>query len=209
MQENKILYHYTTTDIACNILLSKRLKLSRYDNLNDEFELQPIKIHGANQRDSWNETMDNFSKNKGFVSFSNNHMHPVMWGQYSEKGKGICLGFEVKNTVQMNYIDNLIDFPKDKIDFTEKFIEKASRTKFRDWEYEEEYRLEKQIEEENPSSWFVPFSDELNLKEVHLGVKNNLDLNTFRRNMEKLYSDIHVIKVGRASRSFRLLKGKK
>ena len=132
-------YHFTTCEIAKLILQGKRLKLSDIRNLNDPFDFHVFKHRNEVDLGAWNNTINQLAPKFGTISFSANNTNPVQWSHYAESHKGICLGFDVITSAlkKVRYFSNRIKFP---LRPKEKDIMKAFITKYKHWQYEEEYR---------------------------------------------------------------------
>src|SRR5271166_525163 len=74
----------------------------------------------------------------------------MIWAHYSDKHKGLCLGFEIPSEVEraqtrkVDYISTPLSFPTDflLLDTQQQLpmAEKMIFTKYRNWEYEHEIR---------------------------------------------------------------------
>jgi Protein of unknown function (DUF2971) len=103
----------------------------------------------------------------------------LIWAHYSDKHKGLCLGFETPpevakaQTRAVTYIPAALTFPRDIFTLDEAkqqtVAEEMIFTKFVDWQYEREIRTWLDREEE-----FFDFCQQLQLVEVIIGTKSGL-----------------------------------
>jgi len=94
----KYLYHYTSFESFVKIWNNKTLKFSIVTNLNDILESN-YSVFGHNLGDI--ELMDRFLERRksykqislcmDFDSYTKGCMSPMMWGQYANKGNGVCI----------------------------------------------------------------------------------------------------------------------
>jgi hypothetical protein len=71
------------------------LKLSRIYDLNDPFELTPFDLTDAGIREAFLKTRDEVGEERGLLCFSSGWSDPVIWAHYSDRHRGLCLGFEI------------------------------------------------------------------------------------------------------------------
>lgn len=87
------------------------------------------------------------------------------------------------------------------------YVDKIIKTKFKHWEYEEEVRLHYGLDEgaEEGGLYFMPFSSELELKEVVLGHSCPVPIAQVRELVNTLHPKAKVIKACLAHDSFRVV----
>jgi Protein of unknown function (DUF2971) len=88
-------YHMMTTHWAIVALTDSRLKVSRFGDLNDPFELMAINCHTPESRRSSRRFREDFGSSTGLLCFGRDWSSPVMWSHYGDKHRGICLGFDL------------------------------------------------------------------------------------------------------------------
>jgi Protein of unknown function (DUF2971) len=105
----------------------------------------------------------------------------VIWAHYSDKHRGLCLGFEIPEMKEdpksdagyVRYVQHLSPFPLNFDDMPESehdsFGRSALFTKHKDWAYEKEIRVWDHLENEDEGLYFVPFGESLRLAEVVIG----------------------------------------
>jgi len=168
-----MVYHYISAEYGLEGIRKRRLKIARIMELNDPFEFIGVNLKDRKFRKAIRQTKQEVSKSKGILCFSKTWRNPVLWSHYADKHKGLCLGFEVKNNLlgKVDYVDSRLSVPTE---FNEEFMKKLLFTKFRHWEYEQEYRIYVQLEEEEGGMYFAEYSDELRLKKVIVGDQSSV-----------------------------------
>src|ERR1700722_1039161 len=136
-------------------LNEKRLKLSRIFDLNDPFELTPFNLTDDDIRDAFFKTRDDVAKERGLLCFSSGWNDPVIWAHYSDKHRGLCLGFEIPELKvdaendecgKVDYVGMPLPFPRAVFEEPEgsasyEVVRRILFTKFKHWEYEQEIRM--------------------------------------------------------------------
>ncbi len=75
------MYYYLTSSIhAINNIALNRIKISRFNNVNDPFELLSVNLNNIDEREYFRKIKNDINKEFGFISFSNKWENPVMWG---------------------------------------------------------------------------------------------------------------------------------
>lgn len=165
--KTKFFYHYTSMCNAVSILISKELRLSKLDRLNDINERVRITFGGKNFGEDVKTELEKYAqlsltmdgKRPGYAI-------PALWGHYGDKGEGACLVFS-KNVI----LDNIPDDAHSGIihymgeyygdmsssiicddnvaeNFFKNNIGNIFFYKTKDWEYEQEFRIVRRIEDE-------------------------------------------------------------
>ncbi|UWR04243.1 DUF2971 domain-containing protein [Ruegeria conchae] len=217
MSEPKRLYYFTGPDHALDNVVRRRLKLSFPNEVNDIFEMKPFDF-GDNReaRIGWGQTIDRFSQERGFISFSSEWCLPTMWGHYARNHKVVCFGFDVSGDVnQMDYTDCFVKFDPEVLkdfDALEQFVAYARDTKSKHWEYENEWRAyveltseEKELKARGANLFFHPFGDELRLREIIIGANSNLTSTQFRTAL-KGYAGVKVKTARPSFRGFKIVE---
>ncbi len=173
------LYYFTKLATAKIILAERRLKLSRFGELNDLFELLGAsvgdklarRVFASILRRHWNDTL-------GLICFSESWQSPLMWAHYAERHYGVCLAFDVRDDLakQVRYepsrLVNLLDGTKASAGLDEAKLEAVLLTKFREWSYEREWRVMARLEEQEPNGYYyVDFATEMSLRGVIAGAR--------------------------------------
>lgn len=104
------IYHYTSFDSFVKIWLSQKILLGSIENVNDFLEYKHT-VEVCNPcclplTEAFNDVRASFRQ----ISFTldddqmEGFKNPMMWGQYANKGKGVCIEFDF-NKLFLNYKD--------------------------------------------------------------------------------------------------------
>ena len=167
-------YHLLSLKYALDDMKHHRLKVARFEDLNDPFELLSVELSDRETRRHFNAWRKNTMAQYGLLCFSRSWRSPVPWSHYADKHRGICLGFDVPDRLlqEVTYLEtraplaNLLQQGASSDQPGPLF-----HTKFAHWRYEDEIRrivrLDQAIEQDGRQFW--PFGTELHLKEVIAG----------------------------------------
>jgi hypothetical protein len=140
-------YHFLNTNFAISNLSLKRLKISRFSQLNDPFELLAADLLDPSDQAALANFKDTLDKSTGMICFSSAWSTPLLWGHYADKHSGIVLGFDIPENLlaKVKYTANRtkieFDTQKNQIINGNAVMDRILRTKFLDWKYEDEYRM--------------------------------------------------------------------
>ena len=203
-------YKFLNQKYGLKSLYERRLRRTRINELNDPFELRPYDLTNANNRWAFFATRDYIAQRFGLLCFSSEWSDSVIWAHYSDKHRGLCLGFEIPSDVErpktqkVEYIAHPLPFPNDFLDLELQdqlpMIEKMMYTKYRYWEYEKEIRTWTDLEEE-----FFDFCDELRLAEVIIGAESKLAESEITRALGSLAGQVSVKKARASYSAFQIL----
>jgi hypothetical protein len=182
------LYHLTSADFAISNIALGRLKVARFSDANDPFELIALNLRERRDRNVLRDFKDAYDSHTGLLCFSANWVNPVLWSHYGAKHRGICLGFDLKRSraQRVRYKDKRLlselNNKGDPLSLDAKLQEALLCTKFGHWQYEEEYRVFVKLEDaiQEGRLHFCHFDDDLRLVEVILGPQCNLSLDAVR-----------------------------
>ncbi len=171
------LYYMTTAMWAEVILTERRLKLSRFYEANDPFELNLIDSRDPSRR-KIAEMIENFhNKCTGMICFGTVWDNPMMWAHYADKHGGICLGIEVEDELvsTVNYTDEKIDvefgvhLPNHGLSV--ELLNKVLTTKSTAWQAEQERRVLAALETRDPNNglYYTDFGPQMQLRSVIIG----------------------------------------
>ncbi len=176
------LYYYTGKQWGLKALWEKRLKVARYPDVNDPFQLLPFDRRDKRLRAQLQARVDQLlSGPHGILCFSEDWRSILMWAQYGEKHTGLCLGFDVVRELAepVVYIDTPLREPA--LDRTQVLrgmsdavFEAALRCKYSGWRHEREWRLRVRLTEATDDLHYKEFDDSLHLREVIIGPRCNL-----------------------------------
>lgn len=171
------IYHLTSADHAISNIALARLKVARFSDLNDPFELISVNFRERKVRNIVREFKDAYNSHTGLLCFSADWTDPVLWSHYATKHRGICLGFNVpRNTVeQVQYEDQrpLAELSEEgsPLHISEELQRKLLCTKYKHWAYENEFRRFIPLQDARKEGLlhFAKFDHNLQLAEVILG----------------------------------------
>lgn len=161
------LYHYTSFESFVKIWLSQKILLGSIENVNDFMEYKhTVEVNNPcclPLTEAFNDVRMSFRQ----LSFTldddqmEGFKNPMMWGQYANKGRGVCMEFDF-NKLYLNYKDKSEVFDgfvcyKDKLPklppingiitrndirrYIHRNKEPIMFTKFTVWDSENEYRI--------------------------------------------------------------------
>jgi hypothetical protein len=211
-------YKFLDAHFGLKSLYERRLKISRIDELNDPFELLPYEHSDNNLRQAFLKTRDDVGSERGVVCFSLAWSDPVIWAHYSDKHRGLSLGFDIPEikkspeedeTMFVNYENKPMPFPNDYEGLTSEqssvVVQKVLSTKFENWKYEREIRVWLPLQNEEAGLHFLNFGEKLLLKEVILGAKCTLPTVGIERALGLSVSEVTVIKARAAHDAFQMV----
>ncbi len=197
-------YHFIDEEFGLKVLREKRLKISKIMELNDPFEFLGMELSNPEFRKAMKSTKKQLSKTKGILCFSKTWTNPVQWSHYANNHKGICLGFDIpKNSLaKVNYVNERLAHDGH---IDETLMTKFLTTKFSHWSYEQEYRAFLSLDEEEDGFYYLSFSENLNLRQVIIGVRSSVT----RAEVAKLVGKgVEAFKARVAFRSFKIVRNK-
>jgi hypothetical protein len=138
-------YYLTSAEYATSNVVFRRLKVARFSELNDPFELLAPTAAQKRSHLEIRKYRENFDVENGLLCFSSDWIDPVLWSHYGAQHHGICLGFNVPNAAlrNVNYQTDrmVIDTPTIVRGLNAAFADTILRTKFESWKYEKEKRM--------------------------------------------------------------------
>lgn len=204
------LYHILSAKFAKSDLLRKRLRISRFHELNDPFECYPFEsIHAIQSKGK-----EDITKVFGLLCFSSTYSDPAMWAHYGERHRGICLGFDVlePTILKVDYSITRLSSPMGSIPTLEEWVNKTVipfvSTKAKSWAYEKEFRLIKNLSEchQCDEYYFCPFSKTLLLREVILGYSFRGYHTRIQYLIDRIDSDISLFRMDLSKTKFEMVK---
>ena len=207
-------YYFTSEKYAIDDIERQRIKVSRFSELNDPFELLAADLLDPKHREAFGKFKKEVNDLAGIVCFSGSWGSPLLWGHYATKHTGVALGFDVSDemvsTVRYTSSRPKIEFDEieGKVVDGEKVLDKLIRTKFIDWKYENESRMFVRLDHSLSESgmYFVNFSSDLILREVILGMRCEVSIEKIRELDNLKLTNVKVIKAGMSVRNFKLIE---
>lgn len=212
---HKRLYRLTCEKWGIVTLREKRLKFSRFDECNDPFELLSAHLKDRDARRFYKELSAAVSERFGLLCFSETWRSPVMWAHYADKHKGLCLGFDVKEAAKVDYrperLKHVVDEAKSGACTVADLTKIALVTKFKEWEYEREWRCFHDLKDESPDldgNHFHTFDDQIALREVLIGHRCELTTEQIAEIIGTPEYDVHIIRARAAFQKFEVVRQK-
>jgi hypothetical protein len=208
-------YNFQTSVHALSNISLSRMKISRFSEVNDPFELLAINVGGRKDvRKHLKEWRTSLNKKEGLLCFSEAWKNPVLWSHYASRHRGICLGFDLSDAkaVRVNYetdrvVSNFDKVTPETFEITADMVDLLRKTKFKHWEYESEVRVFLSLSSYEPESgnYFFNFNGDLVLKEVILGPLCDIPIEKVKDTVSSLYQGVMVRKARLAFKWFEVV----
>lgn len=171
------LYHFVKAEFGLQAIRDRRLKISELGQLNDPFEFLGVALANRYDRKIMREWKESMAKEFGILCMSGSWQQPLLWSHYGDRHCGLCLGFDAADDsfVKVSYVSErpaLAAFGcRDIAELDDAAFLHMVYSKFDAWAYEDEYRSVCGLGERDEVSGlcFVPFSEQLILREVIVG----------------------------------------
>lgn len=202
-------FHLTSAEHGISNISLRRLKVTRFSEANDPFELSALNCHKREIRQLIGLFKSQNSKT-GLLCFSANWTNPLLWSHYANNHKGICLGFDLLRS-EVQCVVYKRKRPRLQPDADPAQVrDLLLRTKFIGWKYEQECRRfidlsNPQQAKEDGAHYFSPFNQGLCLREVILGERNDLSVDDIRTLTNAMNPGALVYKVRKERRGFRIV----
>ena len=92
-------YHLTSAEHAVGDIALRRLKVARFTEVNDPFELFALDCMKKERRLALKQFRELQNRHTGLLSFSKSWKNPVLWSHYAAGGRGIVLGFDIRRSL--------------------------------------------------------------------------------------------------------------
>jgi hypothetical protein len=211
----KRLYYLTGPDHAVSNIVFGRIKLSRFAELNDPFELLGSNFGHKETREAVRAHKAKINETYGLICLSEDWVDPVLWSHYAAKHRGMALGFDVNApiTKRVTYKTERLNkkIPPGTTEITESIADLLTYTKFESWKYEREWRILLPLEkgEKEGGLYFLNFGEELRLTEVILGPTCDIKIKKMREIVDQHHDGVTTFKARLADRSFRIISNGK
>lgn len=209
------LYYYTSKQFGMKSLWEQRLKVGKYEELNDPFELQAYQHIDADQRSLMRGLVQTLSKDSGVICFSKTWKSNLMWAHYADKHRGLCLGFDILDTERLTKIDYLRrrkEFPKaykdDLPSVAEDLVTTCLKVKSIEWKYEQEHRLRVSLQEKSDGIYYQKFGSTLSLRQVIVGARCTLSIRDVKEALGSPDVDVDISAVRPANTEFSMVANK-
>lgn len=207
------LYHFTTLEYGLLAIKNQRLKIARISQLNDPFEFLGWKLKDPEIRGKLSRWKAERDREFGILSFSRKWSHPLLWGHYADKHRGLALGFDVPEHDlfrPVRYLRSRLAPPSNQV-LNEAHLDELLLTKFSSWRYESEYRcfcdLKTSVSEGD--LFFEKFSDTFRLAEVIVGDRAAITREELRNALGDQSTHVTSFKARAAFGSFTVVRNRK
>ena len=182
-------YHLTSSDHGISDIRFSRLKVARFAEVNDPFELLVLNSHNREVRRLLRRFKGSQNSTIGLVCFSRNWTNPLLWSHYASKHEGACLGFDLRRGSELQEVRYEEKRPRVRLGAGEparligrELKDFLLRTKYIGWAYEQELRrfVDLSKTKQENGMYFLPFDDDVRLREIILGQRSRLSLEDVR-----------------------------
>jgi hypothetical protein len=185
-------YKFLSRNFGLKVMRERRIKISEIHDLNDPFELVPFDLSDPLYRKGIELTRDQLAGVKGMVCFARHWRDPVLWAHYSDKHRGMALGFDVPDDCaqSVRYIEERLPARPPDYELAHDML----FTKFAGWAYEVEIRIFTQRDEKEDGLYFAAFGDNLMLREVIAGQRCCISRSEIVAVLGEHLESTHVVK---------------
>src|SRR5580658_3045414 len=140
-------YYFVEARWAIENIREQRLKVSRFFDLNDPFELFAGEQSDKPFRKKMSGWAEKVNQQEGLLCFTQSWRDPLMWSHYADRHRGMCLGFDVDDSLfaRINYSPRRLPLDKWKhlncAGPPKELKQLLLSTKCARWEYENERRV--------------------------------------------------------------------
>ena len=210
-------FHFTKHGYALDDIRRRRIKIATFDDLNDPFELFSLELSDKALRQRFHFLAATLNLSRGIICFSRRWDNPVQWSHYAEAHRGICLEFDVPESLLLavSYTRRRVVVEAEKVMsralLDPELIERFLATKYSHWRYEQESRFFVALPEPDPENglYFAPFSNQLKLTGVIVGALSPVCRADVQDALGDLAASVRTFKARLAFRSFRVVRQRK
>ena len=211
------LYHLSTAEYGLSNIERRRLKIARFEDLNDPFELRSISSTTGDVRTALERTRTQLGANHSMICFSAGWKNPVLSSHYGDRHRGIALGFDVADAcvAQVSYRRRRTPYAPIAIRSESGNAERAMfallTTKYSHWRYENEWSAFLSLEDQDSEgeNYLADFSDMIRLREVIVGAAATISRSDVAVALGDLARGVRVFRVRLAFGSFNVVRQRK
>lgn len=182
-------YHFTSPNHVTRSIEHSRLKVARFSDTNDPFELMGLMLREKGIRQAVRDFKKRCNNDVGLLCFSTNWDNPLLWSHYAAGHTGVCFGFDLKEGMArrvlyeekrlMAIVDNK---NRGRFVIDDDLKQRLLLTKSHHWIYEDELRVLINLPTATKEGdlYFRTFDKDLRLAEVILGPRCSLKVETLR-----------------------------
>lgn len=206
-------YHFLNSKYGLEDIRNRRMKISHLQDLNDPFELLSIELSDERLRKRLGEFKERMSSDRGILCFSRSSTNPVQWSHYADRHRGLCLGFEIHDSlpVRVEYTARRLAKRLMAGPVNRDMMKRLLCTKYSHWKYECEERVFVSLEDKNRDAdgrYFENFSPRLKLFQVMVGARSTVTRSTVEEALGSLAADVRVFRARLAFRSFSVVRNR-
>ncbi len=213
-----LLFRFLNEKYAMRALRERRLRISRIEHLNDEFEFIGLALKERKTRKALQKIRSHLHSKSGIICMSERWRSPLLWGHYTDNLRGIALGFEVNPSKfhKVHYVSKrprLEDLGHKTLeDIAPADIKQLMLTKFDAWAYEEERRgffhLSEGEKINGETHFFEPFSDQMKLNQVIAGPRSSTSRTEVSEALGILSNTVETFKAQAAFQDFSIIRNR-
>lgn len=190
------LFYFTKLEHLPSIL-ETGIRSSALESVNDPYEISAIKIYpNTKELIQLKDYPQIF--NKRFICLSGSYNNSLMWAHYADKHKGVCLGIDIKDddVCKVTYSESILEiYGKESLSLKDALS--ILTTKYKGWEYENEFRV-------FTNNIHEKFTPDFCLKEIMFGYKideytssifKKYKLDHYKMNIDENYFNMLRVKV--------------
>ena len=212
-RERLRLFHLSSTEHAVSNIVRSRLKVARFSDLNDPFELMALNFQYGQVRRLVREFRTGFDATTGLLCFSEDWTSPVMWSHYAARHRGICLGFDVlRSSIEKVQYEEKRLLPElgesdEPFGLTDELRTMLRHTKCHEWAYEREWRTFVPLANamQDGELYFRAFGDDIHLSEVIVGADCERKVEEVRQITAQYHPEARVYKARLAFKHFKVV----
>lgn len=208
------LFHFLPEKWALEAINKQRLKVSRFSDFNDPFELTAMVLDDKFERSVNTANKKRLDDIVRLLCCSASWESPLLWGHYGDKHKGVALELEVPDNVaeaisyrktreRMNFGEL---FSKQDDESKRRFF-KLCNTKYIEWGYEDEYRIHFTEDEffSDGEHDFYNLGEQIRIKGIVVGALNRTLTKELVRDALPKGQEISVTTTRTAFQSFKIV----
>jgi hypothetical protein len=202
-------YHFIDQEHGLQNIRLRRLKIATLESVNDPFELMAVASGNPAQRKAFSKFKQDWTERYGILCFSRDWQSPVQWSHYADRHRGICLGFDVKDSLVNKVVYRKTRLPSEILNnFNEKTAQRIMLTKYLHWNYEQEVRVFARLEDRDPAAglYFRQFDQDLALRDVIVGHRSLLTRQVLTVALGDLAPSVTAFRARLAFNSYRVVK---
>ena len=96
-------YHFVNEEFGLQDLQLQRIKIAKFLELNDPFELFSPCFADSDTRLTWRNIAFEIADTLGIICFSKDWHNPVQWSHYADRHRGFCMGFDIPDEL-LNHV---------------------------------------------------------------------------------------------------------